>query len=203
MHKINAKTAKGLKLNLFISENSKDLIRLCTMAIEAHLFVDGWCLRDELQRIINKHKQIEREKDSWIHPVMHTRCMTLHRTQEKVVLALDKKTRQPVAVTIKIDTGSNGVKTSDGFLQFFVKKNYRRFGVGGLLYQKMNAPDAKCEMGIDGSDKFFKKINIAYYNNDRFHPKVVVQKEPRQVFKFLNIIRQIFNRFARNHTAIS
>lgn len=203
MRKINAKTAKGLKLNLFISENSKDLIRLCTMAIEAHLFVDGWCLRDELQRIINKHKKLERDNDSWIHPVLHTKYVTVQTLQEKVVLALDKKTRLPVAVTIKIDAGSNGIKTSDGFLQFFVKKNYRRFGLGTLLHQQMNAPEARCEMGIDGSDKFFKHANISYYNNERFHPRVVEQAENRKGFRISTAIRQFFNRFSRNYTAIN
>jgi hypothetical protein len=204
MLKINSKTHKGLKLNLFFSENSKDLIRLSTMALEAHLFINGWCLKEELEKIIAKHRKIENEKTSWIHPVSHIKQMTIHAHSEKIIVALDKKTRQPIAVIIKVDMGNSGITTPDFYLQFFVKKNYRRFGIGTLMHQHMKSPDAKCEWGIDGSEKFFKQINAPYYINDRFYPRKMIELADKKTgFFSFSGIKSFIHRFTQEYRALS
>lgn len=52
----------------------------------------------------------------------------------------------------------------DGLVSIFVRKKYRRNGVGTKLINKLKNSIKKAGYGIVGSDKFFNKVGIAVDN---------------------------------------
>lgn len=122
--------------------NTENTIRNADIALKAKLFVSGWQLSKDLQKIRNNKKSA---------------FVDIYYVENN-----------PVAVLVV--EFSYGISTLYGekFLpiQIFVKKQYRRNGIGTALIKKntIEGCSFKLSQGIQGISDFFKVNNLQVWH---------------------------------------
>ena len=132
-------TSKGVKVNIKIADNDLEKKELARLALLTRLFVSGWSLSSEL-------KGLKMLGESY--------CIS--GKSYEIALAYIEETSCPVAVLT-----SQEIRDYHA-MQIFVKKRYRRKGIGTVLanavINNFNYKDISYNLGIHGSTDFWRKI---------------------------------------------
>jgi GNAT superfamily N-acetyltransferase len=112
-------------------KGTKNVVRAAQLCLTNRLFVNRWYMRDVYYTTIGMPSKVEPASPA-----------------VKIVIAFDDD--KPIAAAT-IDGG--------GFGCFFVRKKYRRKGIGTMLYKEL-LPSCTGD-GIIGSDKFFEEMDHA------------------------------------------
>jgi Acetyltransferase (GNAT) domain len=112
-----------------------DLVEGCKIALKNRLFVNGWTLRDFLWDIVYSPKAFKKSKI----------CLAYYN-------------EIPIGVCLKIKHKNNDE------LMVFVRKRYRKNGIGRKLVSIMKTPKSYGNIGIEKSDgKIWKMNNVSYH----------------------------------------